>query len=110
MGSKKCFNAKKFFFLFFPEYLPLILGVPINVGVPNPNFRGNPPSTTRANPDDDGETLGYYFKGCYSAMKDQVEENQDLVVGLAISVVVVVMFLNIIFSFSLCMTVKSKKV
>ena len=33
MGSKKCFNAKKFFFLFFPEYLPLILGVPINVGV-----------------------------------------------------------------------------
>ena len=28
MGSKKCFNAKKFFFLFFPEYLPLILGVP----------------------------------------------------------------------------------
>jgi len=46
MGSKKCFNAKKFFFLFFPEYLPLILGVPINVGVPNPNFRGNPPSTT----------------------------------------------------------------
>jgi len=43
-------------------------------------------------------------------MKDQVKENQDLVVGLAISVVVAVMFLNIIFSFSLCMTVKSKKV
>ena len=43
MGSKKCFNAKKFFFLFFPEYLPLILGVPINVGVPNPNFRGTYP-------------------------------------------------------------------
>merc|ERR1712208_160410 len=40
MGSKKCFNAKKFFFLFFPEYLPLILGVPKNVEVPNPNFRG----------------------------------------------------------------------
>jgi len=60
----------------------------------------------RANPNDDGETLGYYFKGCYTAMKDQVEENQDLVVGLAISVVAV-MFLNIIFSFSLCMTVKS---
>ena len=43
MGSKKCFNAKKFFFLFFSEYLPLILGVPINVGVPNPNFRGTYP-------------------------------------------------------------------
>ena len=43
MGSKKCFNAKKFFFLFFPEYLPLILGVPINVEVPNPNFRGTYP-------------------------------------------------------------------
>ena len=43
MGSKKCFNAKKFFFLFFSEYLPLILGVPKNVEVPNPNFRGTYP-------------------------------------------------------------------
>ena len=48
----------------------------------------------------------FYFKGCYTAFKDEVAENQELVVGIAIAVVVV-MFLNILFSFSLCMMVKS---
>merc|ERR1712208_86132 len=43
MGSKKCFNAKKFFFLFFPEYLPLILGVPINVDEKTIKLKKFPP-------------------------------------------------------------------
>jgi len=59
-----------------------------------------------ANPSDDGTILGYYFKGCYTAFTDKIEDNQDLVVGLTIAVVAV-MFLNILFSFALCMTVKS---
>ena len=59
-----------------------------------------------ANPSDDGTVMGYYFKGCYTAFTDKIEDNQDLVVGLTIAVVAV-MFLNILFSFALCMTVKS---
>jgi len=47
----------------------------------------------------------YYFEGCYTAMKKQVEENQNVLVGVAIGVVVV-MFLNMLFSFALCTMVK----
>merc|ERR1711915_176634 len=61
----------------------------------------------KANPnDDDGESVGFYFKGCYTAITDTIESNQNLVVGMAIAVVAV-MFLNILFSFALCMSVKS---
>jgi len=59
-----------------------------------------------ANPSGENAGKTYYFKGCYTAFKDEVAENQELVVGIAIAVVVV-MFLNILFSFSLCMMVKS---
>lgn len=59
-----------------------------------------------ANPNDDGQSVDYYFKGCYTSFTDKIESNQGLVVGLAIAVVAV-MFLNILFSFALCMTVKS---
>lgn len=48
----------------------------------------------------------YYFRGCYTIITNEVRENQDLVVGLAIGVVAI-MFLNMLFSFSLCMMVKS---
>jgi len=58
------------------------------------------------NPNDDGSQSGFYFKGCYTAFTDKIESNQDLVIGLAIGIVAV-MFLNILFSFALCMTVKS---
>jgi len=47
----------------------------------------------------------FYFEGCYTAMKKQVEENQNVLVGVAIGVVVV-MFLNMLFSFALCTMVK----
>merc|ERR1711936_206350 len=43
----------------------------------------------------------YYFEGCYSKIKRQIEDNQNKVVGVAIGVVVV-MFLNILFSFAMC--------
>ena len=59
-----------------------------------------------ANPNEDDDSVGYYFKGCYTSFKDKMESNQGLVVGLRIAVVVV-MFLNILFSFALCMAVKS---
>jgi len=58
------------------------------------------------NPTDDGTNSGFYLKGCYTAFTDKIESNQDLVIGLAIGIVAV-MFLNILFSFALCMTVKS---
>jgi len=47
----------------------------------------------------------YYFEGCYTAMKNQVEDNQNILVGVAIGVVVL-MFLNMLFSFALCTMVK----
>lgn len=59
-------------------------------------------SKTNPNP----ESGTYYFKGCYTVISDQVREHQDIVVGLAIGVVAI-MFLNMLFSFSLCMMVKS---
>jgi len=54
----------------------------------------------------DKDSTDYYFEGCYSKMKDLVEENQEIVVGVAIGVVVF-MFLNMVFAFSLCMMVES---
>jgi len=48
----------------------------------------------------------YYFEGCYTAMENAVTENQEVLVGIAIGVVVS-MFLNMLFSFSLCMMVRS---
>jgi len=52
------------------------------------------------------ESNTYYFKGCYTVISDQIRNNQDLVVGLAIGVVSII-FLNMLFSFSLCMMVRS---
>jgi len=54
----------------------------------------------------DKDSPDYYFEGCYSKMKELVEENQEIVVGVAIGVVVL-MFLNMLFAFSLCMMVES---
>ena len=36
----------------------------------------------------DKDSKDFYFEGCYSKMKDLVEENQEIVVGVAIGVVV----------------------
>jgi len=47
----------------------------------------------------------YYFEGCYTAMKNQVKDNQNILVGVAIGVVVL-MFLNMLFAFALCTMVK----
>jgi len=47
----------------------------------------------------------YYFRGCYTMIKDKIESNQNTVVGMAIGVVVV-MFLNMLFSFAMCTMVK----
>jgi len=54
---------------------------------------------------EDSQSKTYYFEGCYTAMKNQVEDNQNILVGVAIGVVVV-MFLNMLFSFALCTMVK----
>jgi len=43
----------------------------------------------------------YKFEGCFTIIKDKVTDNQDIVVGVAIGVVVV-MFLNMLFSFAMC--------
>jgi len=53
----------------------------------------------------DSESTVYYFQGCYTMIKEKIEENQNLVVGVAIGVVVV-MFLNMMFSFAMCTMVK----
>jgi len=49
--------------------------------------------------------VNYYFEGCYTAIKNQVEDNQNILVGVAIGVVVL-MFLNMLFAFALCTMVK----
>lgn len=43
----------------------------------------------------------YYFNGCYTSIENTITENQDIVVGVAIGVVVV-MFLNMLFAFAMC--------
>jgi len=47
----------------------------------------------------------YNFEGCYTVMEKQVEDNKNILVGVAIGVVVL-MFLNMLFSFALCTMVK----
>lgn len=43
----------------------------------------------------------YNFNGCYPEFEKKIKENQDMVVGIAIGVVVV-MFLNMLFAFAMC--------
>lgn len=54
---------------------------------------------------DGPDSTSYYFEGCYTAITNQVKENQNVLVGVAIGVVVV-MFLNMLLSFALCTIVK----
>jgi len=49
----------------------------------------------------DPESSKYYFRGCYTMIKDKIESNQNTVVGVAVGVVIV-MFLNMLFSFAMC--------
>merc|ERR1711970_362696 len=55
--------------------------------------------------DGNPENSIYYFRGCYTMIKDKIEDNQNVVVGVAIGVVVV-MFLNMMFSFAMSTMVK----
>jgi len=57
--------------------------------------------TLEGNPDNSV----YYFRGCYTMIKDKIDDHQNIVVGVAIGVVVV-MFLNMMFSFAMCTMVK----
>lgn len=43
----------------------------------------------------------YYFEGCFTKIVNAIEDNQSIVSGVAIGVVVV-MFLNMLFSFAMC--------
>jgi len=43
----------------------------------------------------------YNFNGCYNVFKDEIKDNQSIVVGVAIGIVVV-MFLNMLFAFAMC--------
>jgi len=47
------------------------------------------------------DSTTYYFEGCYTTMKERIESNQNTVVGVAVGVVIV-MFLNMLFSFAMC--------
>jgi len=47
------------------------------------------------------DTDTYYFNGCYTSIENTITENQDIVVGVAIGVVVI-MFLNMLFAFAMC--------
>jgi len=53
--------------------------------------------TTPANP----WTETFAFEGCFTSILNQIEESQGIVAGIAIGVVVV-MFLNMLFSFAMC--------
>jgi len=71
----------------------------------NTEFNSAQQTDCRVNREEGPDSTTYYFEGCYTAMKKQVEENQNVLVGVAIGVVVV-MFLNMLFSFALCTMVK----
>jgi len=43
----------------------------------------------------------YNFEGCYTKIENEITKNQDIVVGVAIAVVVI-MFLNMLFAFAMC--------
>jgi len=47
------------------------------------------------------DSTKYYFEGCYTTIKERIESNQNTVVGVAVGVVIV-MFLNMLFSFAMC--------
>jgi len=47
------------------------------------------------------ESKDFYFNGCYSEFEKKIEENQNMAVGIAIGIVVV-MFLNMLFAFAMC--------
>lgn len=49
----------------------------------------------------DTSTNTYKFEGCYNIIVNEITDNQDILVGVAIGVVVV-MFLNMLFSFAMC--------
>merc|ERR1711872_549223 len=53
----------------------------------------------------DPDSSDYYFRGCYTMMKTEIESNQNTVVGVAVGVVIV-MFLNMLFSFAMCTMVR----
>jgi len=53
----------------------------------------------------DANDSTYYFRGCYTMIKEEIENHQNIVVGIAIGVVVI-MFLNMMFSFAMCTMVK----
>eukprot|EP00091_Calanus_sinicus_P012296 TRINITY_DN2781_c0_g2_i3.p1 TRINITY_DN2781_c0_g2~~TRINITY_DN2781_c0_g2_i3.p1 ORF type:complete len:268 (+),score=82.29 TRINITY_DN2781_c0_g2_i3:308-1111(+) len=53
----------------------------------------------------DSENETYYFQGCYTMIKERIDSNQNTVLGVAIGVVVV-MFLNMLFSFAMCTMVE----
>jgi len=57
------------------------------------------PDTQACRESNDEKT--YYFNGCYTIIENTITENQDIVVGVAIGVVVV-MFLNMLFAFAMC--------
>jgi len=47
----------------------------------------------------------YYFRGCFTMIKDKIESNQKTLAGVAIGVLIV-MFLNMLFSFAMCTMVE----
>jgi len=53
----------------------------------------------------DPKSTTYFFRGCYTMIKDHIESNQNTVVGVAVGVVIV-MFLNMLFSFAMCTMVR----
>jgi hypothetical protein len=56
-------------------------------------------ATNTTNPPPAGKK--YNFNGCYTVFKDEIKDNQSIVVGVAIGIVVV-MFLNMLFAFAMC--------
>jgi len=50
----------------------------------------------------------YYFEGCYDKIEKTITDNQDVVVGVAIAIVIV-MFLNMLFAFAMCTMVDGDK-
>lgn len=54
----------------------------------------------------DSASQKYYFDGCYTLIKDKVKKNEKSILGTA-TVVAIVMFLNLLSSFAMC--VMSKK-
>jgi len=47
------------------------------------------------------ESTKYYFRGCYTFIKEEIEDNTGLLVGVAIGAIIF-MFISMLFSFALC--------